>query len=200
MRVLLVGADGRIGRRYKAILKMLKVDVISFDDPEAHPREVESLVFDKAIIAAPTDLHYAYSMQMARMDKQFLVEKPLSKSLDECMMLGHIFGGYVVNNYDYVCKLFTNSAPTIEYDYYNTGDDGMEWDCCQLLYLDPDATIKTESPLWKLRINGSRVHYDQLEDSYVWMVRDFLAENVKNLWTLRDGRKMSEMVYKRMSK
>ena len=203
MRVLLIGSRGSIGRRYMSILNYLGIEVEGYDTldhghviRDFHNEHDDS--FDKAIIASPTLTHYFYCKKLLEMNKPFLVEKPLSRFPGECadlIALDKNKLGRIVCNYLYALD---GHKPAF-YDYYNTGGDGVLWDLSQLIYMNPKIEISTRSPIWKLmRDDGVRVTYDELESSYIFMVKDFLdVDNLGHadrLWTLEDGLRMTEAV------
>lgn len=204
MKVLLIGSEGRIGSRYRAILNYMEVEFACYD-PKL-PEEPLLHEFDKWIIASPTHTHFYWCSKALEMGKTFLCEKPLSESIEECERLvameqeskGH---GYVVCNYKYVVKhnmawrLYNKGK--LSYNYYNPGDR-PEWGCCQLIYLDEDCDIKTTSPVWKFRVNSVVIDYKWLEWSYVRMIEDFLKGNYQVLWSLQDGLNMTAAVLKRL--
>ena len=98
-----------------------------------------------------------------------------------------------------IAREFTGGeAARIYWDFYNHGRDEINYDCCQLIYLDPCAIIKTESWWWRCQINNRLVPYRRLEESYVEMVSDFINKKWKNLWDARDGWYMALAVEDRM--
>lgn len=195
MKVLVIGGLGSIGSRYVAILKHLGHEPVIYDTQVATP-PLDRIAFDKAIIATPTDTHFHWCLRMITLNKPFLCEKPLCKDTRSCELLkesGHPLG-FVVNNYSYLCG---TKQPKIKYDYFRTGNDGLHLDCCQLIYLDPTVEIKTDSPVWKLTIDGYQISYLSLEYSYIHMISDFVVGAYQNLWTLEDGVKMTDAAVRR---
>lgn len=191
----MVGGLGSIGSRYVAILKYLGHESIIYDTKLSDPSTDWPKDFEKAIIAAPTDAHFDFCRMMMEMGKPFLCEKPMSKSLNECLELETLDKnklGRVVCNYKFITK-----RPTL-YDYFKTGSDGLYWDCSQLIYLNPEIELCTNSPIWTLEENGNNIPYQWLENSYFHMINDFLNNNGENCWTLEDGRMMTEVVLNRM--
>jgi hypothetical protein len=193
MKVLLAGGLGRIGKRYMAILKYMD-QPFDITDPAYDDSQPKLADYDSVIIATPTHTHYQWCLKCAEAQVPFLCEKPLSKSLNECADLSYLTKvGFVVCNYKYVVKPFFGWRANIhiEYDYYNPGDD-LEWACCQLIYLDPKAELKSESPILKLRVNNRRIDYYKIEESYISMLTDFITGDYENLWTLEDGYNMTK--------
>lgn len=194
--ILLVGNRGSIGSRYEAILKWEKISYCTYDILDGL-KPIDWKKIDRVIVATPTDQHAHWAFIAADHDLPVLVEKPLSKSLEECETLERALKGhevFVVCNYKYAL----GPNPKIFYDYYNTGKDGLWWDVCQLIYLDPDAKISNESPFLNLWVNEKLVRYREIEASYCKMVKDFAEGKYRNLWTLEDGVKMTRAVLERM--
>lgn len=198
-RVLLLGAAGSIGSRYAAILKGIRGVEYTPMDPllEDPPHEDVYQFATHAIIATPTNTHIPLVKKCMEYFLPILCEKPLSKDVELCREVEEYDRGFVVNNYQYVVHTITHDRPSITYDYYRTGRDGLKWDACQLYYLDPAALVRTRSPIWTMTVNEVRISYRLLEESYVWMIKDFLANRRDRLWTFLDGRKMTERVLKR---
>lgn len=207
MSVLLVGGCGRIGRRYAAILRSLKVPFEIFD-PLA-PYEPSPEDHSHWIIASPTITHASWCLSAIHLGKTFLCEKPLSIDIHECELIVDNAAranaqGFVVCNYKYVVetnlsyKVHGKLKPgALSYDYFNPGDE-LEWAAAQLIYLDPQVKLADKSPIWRFKINRSFVDYQVLEKSYVKMIRDFTSGDYSNLWTLEDGLKMTQAVLKRL--
>lgn len=194
MKVLIVGGLGSIGSRYNAILKYIGEDPIVYDTNQSKPELPPK--WDMAIVATPTDSHYAICKDLMKTGKPFLCEKPLSRNLKECEDLAECKTGYVVNNYQFLIHPYENVH--FEYDYYRTGKDGVYWDCSQLIYMDKDCVLKNHSPVWSFKINGKSVLYRDLECSYIYMLEAFVNGNYSKLWTLKQGAQMSQCVVERM--
>ena len=197
MRVLVIGGLGSIGSRYVAILKYLGHEPIIQDIKIHHSvQDITKREFDRAIIATPTDTHYDNCKVLIATGKPFLCEKPLSKNLKECEELTELDRnkfGRVVINYAYI------TSKPIGYDYYKTGNDGLYWDCCQLIYLNPEIDLQNSSPTWTL-LNEHKevVPYYELERSYITMVKDWMADNCD--FDLECGAEMTNAVLDRMER
>lgn len=196
MRVLLLGSNGAIGKRYAAILKHENADFIAVDDPNGV--DIGNYVFDKVLIATPTKTHKEYCLQAIRHKKPFLCEKPLAESEEDARYIQQaaanigVQGNIVCNWKVAVERLVRNVYPPyrITYDYYNTGNEDLKWNMAQLIYLDAWVRIYTESPRWNVQVNGQDMRYRQIEHSYVLMIKDWLSGQYQNLWNLEDGVKM----------
>lgn len=191
--ICLIGGKGSIGSRYAAIMKWNKIPHVIYD---IDTPEIDLFSYEKYIIATPTETHVKFLEELK--GKKILCEKPVCKNPSEIPDMNN---AYVVNNWLYVTRLMQLEGPfMIEYDFYRTGRDGLLWDCCQLLYLDPEAILNKRSPKWNVTINGKPVAYRTLEDSYNRMILDFHNSKYENLWTLQQGKEMTEVVLERLKR
>lgn len=202
MNVCVIGCDGNMGRRYMAILRMLEVEYAGVDlKPEN--RYYYSNLFTHFIIATPTDthaeiLHWLMDERPGR--HRILVEKPVCKDAKEVANLakkaeegGHKV--YMVNQYAYrgyssrggggYGKTKTNLTL---YDYYQSGSDGLAWDCIQLLHMaEGEIRLSNDSPVRACMINGRVYDSSHTDKLYVKMIRNFLAgDRKKYLWPIGD--------------
>lgn len=190
--VLIIGGLGSIGRRYQAILRHMREGYEVYDT--ANTEKTLESVIDRAthcIVATPTETHLDVLSKIPRTIPT-LVEKPIAKHANFDASRPNT---YTVCNYKYVLEAIeAKDNPSISYNYYNTGPDGLMWDCCQLIMLDPNVDLDNKSPVWSLNVDGEWVSYYHLERSYMWMIEDFLYGDRHNLWTLADGLEMSRKV------
>lgn len=189
--ILLIGGLGSIGSRYRAILDYLGEKYVVWDTANIETSRIMPVDFDAAIIATPTETHFNYCKVMEALRKPYLCEKPITKNRGMPLI-----NGYSVCNYKYLIE----PGQQIHYNYYKTGSDGLLWDCCQLIYLDPNAVLLTTSPRWILLADNQDITYRQLENSYVSMIRDFVKGNYKKLWTIEEGLAMTDAVLERMER
>lgn len=204
MNILLIGGMGSIGQRYQCVLSFLGHKFHVYDNADPESTKVNLKNFDRWIIASPTDTHYEWCMKAIENKATFLCEKPLSKDLKECIDIRTAADkerakGFVVNNYYMIMKRFDNDKSiNIKYDFYHSGKDGLEWDCCQLIYRDPIAIIDNRSPVWSLSINWQEIQYREVELSYIKMIDAFLRDNHHWLWDLQQGVAMTKAVLERI--
>lgn len=191
-----------MGKRYKAVLDYLEIENIGIDAGEDVPKD-----FDRAIIATPTDSHAMWCLEMIRRKKDFLCEKPLSRSLES---IDNIIkqakkkkvDGRMVCNWAFVRDEFKpiRSAKHISYDCYNTGNDGFEWDLIQLIYLaDGSGSMyfDNNSPIFHCSIDFHKINRQDIDVSYVRMIDNWI-KNKKLLWSLEDAREATKKVLKYM--
>lgn len=200
MKTLLLGHLGSIGKRYASILDHFGYDWVGHDAGEDKPHPGWDGI-SHVIVAVPTNNHYQVASEAICMGKAVLCEKPLSKRPNECIILENLAKGkdaFVVCNYSYALRKFADQPYKITYANYRTGNDGLWWDVCQLLYLDPKAKIYNKTPYFMLEVNGKEVPYKEIEYSYIHMIQDFCEGRYSKLWNFEDGRKMTDVVLGRM--
>jgi len=196
--ICIVGARGSIGRRYQAVCRHLGIPFQIYDIKEKY-EHVDISGATHFIVCTPTDSHIQVLNDLQIYGKPILCEKPITKNLNlpEVQHLNNLENVYTVCNYLYLARQYREPSRflvSIEYDFFHSGQDGLFWDCCQLIYLDPMCELKNKSPFWTLKINGRDILYRQVEQSYVSMVHDFYKGNHGRLWTLQEGIEMTKEV------
>jgi hypothetical protein len=181
MRVLVIGAMGNMGRRYRTILTYLGhewvgVDVgVSMDQVIDHAFEVDGI-----IIATPTETHGAYICALAHVGKPILCEKPITKDLMEMATIARVVKHHGTNLtmvMQYKELLTMPSIGWTYYNYWNTGKDGLIWDCIQIIGLArSDISIQNDSPVWRCRINGRSLNLADMDRAYIKMVAGWLKK------------------------
>ena len=198
MRVILFGADGNMGKRYKCILHYLGHEVAPL---EVNHKDTEMRLAlttcDKIIIATPTDTHLEIirSIYFARSEPEkpldILCEKPVVKTANDLLRLRHLCENALlnvccVNQYAFLLGINKGTSTFgSTYDYYNTGNDGSHWDCFQVYALSKGpVSIETKSPIRRCQINGVEAPSGAIMDrAYVDMLVNFLGANDK-AWNL----------------
>jgi hypothetical protein len=140
---------------------------------------------DRYIIATPTNTHLEVLVKIIDKygmngDKSILIEKPVTKNPD---LLDVITGTknkiYMVNQYAYSAN--QGRIPKgigTSYDYYNSGTDGLAWDCIQLLHLaEGPVELNSCSPVWRCKVNGRWIPRDSVDHLYIKMIKDFISDN-----------------------
>lgn len=142
--------------------------------------------YDRVIVASPTDTHARYIAAFGQSDKPILCEKPISKDDKEFHQImafaqDENVNLQMVNQYEYIPfdrKIFDETV----YDYYNTGSDGICWDCINIIGLaNGHVIIRDESPIWICAINGHQVYYNDLERAYIQMIGNWLEKPQPNI-------------------
>jgi hypothetical protein len=209
--ILLVGGLGSIVTRYRAILENMGIPYDIYDYhtgilSNTHGEtNLQDIKFDKAIICTPTDTHIRYCQELELTGKPYLCEKPLTKDPEELVLAEKFQRGYMVCNYKILLDHVSRDGHIV-YDYYRTGKDGLLWDCCQLLYLDPLAYVNNKSPIYRLHVHNpydeydcyGEIPYQLVERSYISMIIKFVNGEYADLWTMEDGIAMTECVLRRL--
>lgn len=182
--IALIGGNGSIGRRYQAILKSINESFMVMEIGQA----LNLNNCDQAIVATPTETHFEFALRLKEWGRPFLIEKPASIHLKECEeMKSWACPGYIVNNYEFLQSnlWYPKEVESIAYDFYNTGKDGLAWDLCQLIYMAKRYKArfsgKAHSPEWTMYINNEWVEYNDLEITYIDMIRAFIQQDVRRL-------------------
>ena len=200
--ILLIGGNGSIGSRYKAVLQALGEEFLVFDVPRAQPERLRRYAekCDRVLICSPTHTHFDYCVEIEALNKPYLCEKPLCTNEFQAEALKSHRRGFVVNNWAFLRTNYDlDSNPAhISYDFFNTGKDGLLWDVCQLIYIAKLAkcslSVRRDSYYWDVTWSGTEVPYQYIEKSYLQMMRAFLEDNWKELWSLQRGIEMTKLV------
>jgi len=181
--IYIIGNKGNMGRRYAAILKYLGVRSFGHDIND----DIDLSLMENAkgfIVATPTNLHVTGLTQILWYEKPILCEKPLTKNLKDIEMIESRYEKYLhlvtlVNQYKFLAK--PGDGETY-YNYFKTGNDGLIWDCLNILGLaNGPVKLCNDSPVWKVKINGHELDQSQVDNSYIEMVKDWL-DNPKSNW------------------
>lgn len=192
--ILIIGSEGNMGRRYQACLNYLQRNYVGYDelvDEYEHLRE-KLVGVQKIIVATPTPTHLQILEQIGRLRSHskdwidVLCEKPISTNLEStkaayALARNGRFHLYPVNQYQFLpeYKLAGHRRGITQYDYYNSGKDGLAWDCFQLFALaNAEIRISNQSPKWICKLNGTKVDLRNMDLAYVNMLSDFLSRKV----------------------
>lgn len=186
MSVLIVGSEGSMGKRYQAILKHLGKEFHCRDiGRNTIPDKRISYDIDEIIIATPTDTHIEVIRHYLEYKKPILCEKPISKNMEQ---LKQIVKEIKEENISFQMMFqYKGLVPRLAigktyYDYFRHGNDGLAWDCLQIIGLAKDQiTLREESPLWDCQINGHRLHLEFMDNAYVVAVESWLKGQPQDL-------------------
>ncbi len=178
----ILGVNGNMGRRYASILKYLDIGVTGHDAETYDIHQMQDA--DGFIIATPTEDHLRHCQWLFQFHKPILCEKPLTKSMADldkfedqnrpnlCLLS-------VVNQY--VHLIDRDGSGETYYEYFNSGKDGLFWDCINIIGLSKTKPkISNVSPYWSCKINGVKLNLSQLDGSYVKMVESWVKNPVSN--------------------
>jgi|DEB0MinimDraft_4_1074332.scaffolds.fasta_scaffold63687_2 hypothetical protein len=191
VRVLIIGHLGNMGKRYAAICDHLGIPWVGHDIKDQNPDVMKSHI----IVATPTDDHFTTLLRLEHEDfgKPILCEKPIRKGLKFIRDLDTpgLANLYMVNNYAHITKSRQELVKRCRkldthYSYYNTGGDGIYWDCIQLIHLAKGSLkLNNTEPVWSCRINGTTINRADVDAGYVEMIKDFVGPR-NNMWGYAD--------------
>lgn len=181
--IALIGSEGSMGTRYKAILNYLQEPFTSLDTKLEMPKDKiieRAKACEKIIIATPTHTHLEYLRELLPTKKSILCEKPITKSLDQLNEL-HTFCARSGLKYSMVMQYKELSGLTSEpgrassYNYFRSGDDGLAWDCIQIIALARGPiSLRNDSPTWECVINGKTQNIRDMDYAYIAMTKKWL--------------------------
>lgn len=198
--ILLIGSEGSMGKRYQAILKYLNISFIKCDKESSLEKIAELAIdCDKIIVATPTDTHFEILKYLIPLDKNILCEKPISKSSKEVEKLIKLVEGSSsrLNMVFQYGELVHNSEGESLYDYYKTGNDGLIWDCFQIIALSNYfPVIRNKSPIWTCKINGLNLNISDMDRAYISFLKTWLNNGLNQnlMWILETHKKVENHV------
>lgn len=179
MSILILGSNGSMGQRYKSILRFLHRPYVGLDvgyTDEAF--KSAAMRAEGVIIATPTDTHAKLIRDLLPFKKPILCEKPVTKDIVELKSLiqdirlsGTSFR--MMLQYELLCDDF-RIGPS-RYNYFKHGNDGLYWDCIQIIGLSRSTIqIEESSPIWRCMINGKALKIGDMDSAYVGYVQLWL--------------------------
>lgn len=199
-KVLIIGSEGSMGKRYQAIFNYInqenyQYEVTCFDTKftNIYP-DYDN--YNYIIIASPTITHQYFLHVLANYKRPILCEKPvikdlnkldnyLSSSMDLQMMFQYAFLApnklykFTENHFHFEtnhnCQIFS------KYDYFKTSNtsDSLIWDCIQIIALHlgniNNISIKNTSPVWDCMINDHKINLSQMDQAYIEAVSYWLS-------------------------
>jgi len=170
-----------MGKRYQAILKWLGQNVIC-QDLNKHcnlkDSEIEAEI-DEIIIASPTPTHADLIKHYLKFEKPILCEKPICTDIKELNSLlkeiseADIYFDMMMQ-YEWIPKSRVRNQPS-SYDYFRHGNDGLIWDCMQVIaFAEGPVNLAEVSPIWRCTINGEDLRIADMDLAYVKAVSHFI--------------------------
>jgi len=181
--ILIIGSEGSMGKRYQAILRHLKEEFVRCDKVDGTLPLVSARLLDYqgVIVCTPTDTHTSILnyLEAGEFNGRVLCEKPLTKSMP------HL--DYILNlKIDLTCMMQysvlddPNAQGPSHYNYFRHGNDGLVWDCFQVIALARGkVAISEDSPVWSCRLNGKKLFLSDMDDAYVKFVKGWLLGSIK---------------------
>ena len=186
MSVLLIGSNGSMGKRYSAIFKSMGVPFYGMDKEHSN-KEIFAAARAKytnaILIATPTDMHRDFLYEFADIKKPVLCEKPVIKRSMELSRILDIYEKHktpfnMVMQYSELID--DDSSGETNYDYFRTGNDGLYWDCLQIIALaESEFKLNNQSPIWNCTINGKILSLSNMDRAYVKFIDRWLNGELK---------------------
>lgn len=202
-RLLIVGSEGAMGKRYSAIVNYInktyeKDYLVEHYDIKLNKTAPDYNSYQYIILATPTDTHELCLKELIKIKYKgaVLCEKPMIKNvpalrsifdskLDVDMMFQY---SYLIDSKPFFLKAkdfeFNQSANTkleTTYDFYKTSNttDGLYWDCMQIIGLHKGhvqhCNILNRSPIWHCQINDNLIDIHNMDIAYVNAVYKWLS-------------------------
>jgi hypothetical protein len=198
--ILLIGSEGNMGKRYKAIFDHIKNDYVIYDGYyfegyESYDVKTKKEPFleiakraDKFLIATPTETHCQLISELAVFEKPILCEKPITTNIEQF----RVFMDFckrrsvnltMVNQYAYASMQRQERAGMESmYNYFRHGTDGLAWDCINILGLAKSkVNLYEASPVWRCEINGKILSLGDIDGSYIRMILDWMRHHKENI-------------------
>jgi hypothetical protein len=195
-KIFIFGNKGNMATRYKFYLEYLGCKVTGCDkDDKASISEVHYA--DGVIIATPTNTHTSILKDMSLFGKKpILCEKAISTDLSAVEgICNSDLQLRMINQYEYWSHYFDTNAPSF-YNYFKHGNDGIAWDCINILGLANGSCDLAEfSPVWSCVLNGHRLYLDDMDQAYIWNLSDWLLKENENKAYIRSAhRKVNQWI------
>lgn len=180
MSILIIGAQGNMGKRYSAVLKHLGQSVVGVDkEHNRHYIKSEAEKSDGVIICTPTVTHCEWIKHLADIGKPILCEKPFTTNIEELTETLDICAELETNlSMVYQYKMLAPEKSQKGWSYYNYfrhGGDGLVWDCIQIIGLARSTLrLEEDSPIWKCMINGKPLKLGDMDAAYVEFIRGWM--------------------------
>lgn len=190
-----------MGSRYGAILSHLDVSWMGLDIGTS-PKEVDRLArsADGILIATPTGLHFEHLNFYVGFRKPVFCEKPFTKNMSEMDAIADIYEGRSLTMALQYSELIDhNACGDSHYNYFRHGQDGLIWDCIQIVGLAKGRVeLDQSSPVWDCRLNGQRLSVGDMDMAYVQNVKRWLSGESMEMGLIYDiHQKTSEFEWRR---
>jgi len=194
--IIVIGYLGNMGKRYTTILDKLNYPWIGIENMGAHyDRQMgefisglHAIAYHSVIIATPTYTHMDIIKRYRTLNLPVLCEKPISKSADDIdYLVNNNINITMINQY----KNLSGKGGATYYNFYNSGGDGIEWDCINIVGLagQERAYISNESLTWDCCINGKKLELNDVNQAYVDMIKDWIESPGSDLEYIKEAHK-----------
>lgn len=185
MSTLIIGSNGSMGSRYSAILNYLGKPFKALDLENSQDLDHLASQSSGFIIATPTHTHKDYIRKLLRYKKPILCEKPICKDIAELKtLLQEVRDSRapfrMVLQYELLVD--TGRLGRSYYNYFKHGNDGIVWDCLQVVGLSRgEPELKENSPVWTCIINGRTLKIGDMDAAYIGYVQRWYTQPHQNL-------------------
>lgn len=178
-----------MGRRYQAILESFReqddIEILKSDifDEDKTSKFKKIKACDGIIITSPTECHANHLLETVPFGKPILCEKPMVKPdiLDLIVKQSRFYGTELNMVMQYRWLDFGLGGDSY-YNYYKTGNDGMIWDCIQILGLAKGALVlRQDSPVWLCALNGKELNYSDMDGAYITEIKNWVMNRMTNI-------------------
>jgi len=157
------------------VFNHLGIDPLRIDLGERWPPDSS---FDSVLICTPTKSHIDDIVIASRTGLPILCEKPIATNLDDVLTLCDWVEKEGVNLS--MVNQYRQLGPFHEgwsyYNYWNTGKDGLAWDCISILALAKGrAVLGNDAAIWTCAINGRNLNLAEMDIAYIRMIKEWLA-------------------------
>lgn len=189
--LLIIGAAGQIGTRYRHVLNYLGRGFISHDInfiQDTLPREVfitHKLLKDwrhlPVLVCTPSHTHYKTVKRLMDLGyTKFLVEKPVfTEGTHYYEALDWRLDGISIHaamNYKELDDK-TSEGFTVYKNFY-AGKEKTKWNLFQPVALARgDIEIDLRCPIWTCYLNGKKISLEQINQSYLEMIKKYLSND-----------------------
>lgn len=187
--ILIVGANGNMGKRYKAILRFLGKEYLGVDkEHNRHHIKEMAMRSDGVLIATPTELHTEHVRWLLPCGKPIMCEKPITKNIQELRALFDEIRSSntpfrMINQY----KMLDNRGGIghTVYNYFKHGNDGLVWDCIQIIGIARSKlALGEDSPVWRCVLNGKGVSLSHMDAAYIAYMQEWFKNPAQDLGEL----------------
>jgi hypothetical protein len=179
--ILIIGANGSMGKRYQSILRYLGRPFACVDaEHNRHFIKQAATACKGIIIASPTDTHAEYIQHLQDLRIPLLCEKPVVKDVGQ---LQELLAGVKEHKtpfrmmYQYQMLVDPDRIGRSHYNYFRHGADGIAWDCIQILGLARgEVRLSEDSPVWRCMINGKSLNLAHMDAAYIGYVQRWFTK------------------------
>lgn len=190
-----------MARRYRAILNHLNIYNSGIDiGHTVHEKDLECA--EGIIICTPTERHIDDILFYSRYKVPILAEKPITKDVNRLDKFVEFcrekqVNIQVVNQYCF-CGNTLGYGPT-DWDFYNSGKDGLEWDLISVIGLaNGKIKLANKSPIWRCHINGNKFDIGNMNHAYLSMISKWIEKPESNLeFIISSTRKVQKLIYEK---